>query len=129
MSRKQFIKALLTIVLLPFLYFWKSISDDRKNDRRFNKFVNLKNDFPLGISFTESFIIYKTNNDLKIYSSKCSHLGCKIKKVENDEIVCPCHGSKYDLHGNVIKGPSTKPLIELNYKIGKHKNEIVVDSV
>jgi len=39
----------------------------------------------------------------------CSHLGCTVESGA-DVFSCPCHGSTYDLKGNVTRGPATKPL-------------------
>lgn len=49
------------------------------------------------------------NNKKHIVSNKCPHMGCGLifnyfEKTWN----CPCHGSKYDIDGNLLKGPSTK---------------------
>lgn len=48
----------------------------------------------------------------KIYalSLVCTHLGCTIA-VTPQELICPCHGSIFDLRGNIIKGPADRPLI------------------
>ncbi len=44
-------------------------------------------------------------------SAVCTHLGC-ITRYKSDEkaIACPCHGSRYDLEGNVTHGPAPRPL-------------------
>jgi len=42
----------------------------------------------------------------------CVHAGCSLAggKVEGRSIICPCHGSQYDLaDGSVIHGPATMP--------------------
>jgi nitrite reductase/ring-hydroxylating ferredoxin subunit len=46
-------------------------------------------------------------------SSRCPHLGCRIDRVEGDELVCPCHGSRFTLAGAVRRGPATQPLRQL----------------
>jgi Rieske Fe-S protein len=39
----------------------------------------------------------------------CMHLGCTVD-VQGARLVCPCHGSTYDREGNVLRGPTLKPL-------------------
>jgi len=41
----------------------------------------------------------------------CTHLGC-IPKYDASikSFVCPCHNGVFDIHGNPISGPVTKPL-------------------
>ncbi|WP_030008106.1 cytochrome b6-f complex iron-sulfur subunit [Picosynechococcus sp. NKBG042902] len=41
----------------------------------------------------------------------CTHLGCTFPWNENDDqFQCPCHGSRYDAEGRVIRGPAPLPL-------------------
>jgi cytochrome b6-f complex iron-sulfur subunit len=42
----------------------------------------------------------------------CTHLGCTVS-VTPSELVCPCHGSRFDLHGNVLAGPANRSLKRL----------------
>ena len=46
----------------------------------------------------------------KGFSANCTHKGCKVNKVADGTIDCPCHGSKFNLDGTVANGPATKPL-------------------
>ncbi|MGI5156730.1 Rieske (2Fe-2S) protein [Microbispora sp. CA-102843] len=49
----------------------------------------------------------------KAFSATCTHQGCPVASVSNNEIVCPCHGSKFSAKdGSVTNGPATKPLAE-----------------
>lgn len=41
--------------------------------------------------------------------STCSHSGCEVRKLRT-KFECPCHGSEYDLRGNVMRGPAPDPL-------------------
>lgn len=49
----------------------------------------------------------------KAFSAKCTHQGCPVASVSNNEIVCPCHGSKFSAKdGSVTNGPASQPLAE-----------------
>jgi Rieske Fe-S protein len=42
-------------------------------------------------------------------SAVCTHRSCTLKFVEN-EIRCPCHGSRFSPQGTVVKGPASEGL-------------------
>jgi Rieske Fe-S protein len=51
--------------------------------------------------------------DFKAFSAICTHQGCLVGPVENNEIICPCHGSKFSAtDGSVLQGPATQPLAQ-----------------
>ena len=51
---------------------------------------------------------------LRKYSANCSHLGCHISYNNAEKSFdCPCHGSRFDMHGDVLHGPAVKPLKKL----------------
>jgi len=41
--------------------------------------------------------------------ASCTHRGCQPEPV-GDRLVCPCHGSEFDLGGSVLQGPADRPL-------------------
>jgi len=54
---------------------------------------------------------------------RCSHRGCSLTdgKLEGEEIVCACHGSRFDRHDGAVKGgPATapQPVFEVREKDG-----------
>jgi Rieske Fe-S protein len=45
------------------------------------------------------------------FSAICTHQGCTVGSVQNGQIVCPCHGSRFDAQtGAVITGPASSSL-------------------
>jgi len=42
-------------------------------------------------------------------ASTCTHLGCPVKPVEG-RFECPCHGSRFDAAGSVLRGPAERSL-------------------
>lgn len=41
----------------------------------------------------------------------CTHLGCTFPWNPNEnQFQCPCHGSRYDADGTVVRGPAPLPL-------------------
>jgi Rieske Fe-S protein len=41
----------------------------------------------------------------------CTHLGCETKwNTAEGTVDCPCHGSRYGRHGDVIYGPASKDI-------------------
>lgn len=48
-------------------------------------------------------------SELRAVLSTCSHSGCEVKKLRT-KFECPCHGSEYDLRGQVLRGPAPDPL-------------------
>jgi Rieske Fe-S protein len=42
-------------------------------------------------------------------STRCMHRGCPVEPLAG-HLVCPCHGSEYTVTGDVLKGPTLRPL-------------------
>ena len=69
------------------------------------------------INFYDDLIITSVNNKINVFSSKCTHLGCKINSYKDEDIICPCHGSRFYTDGKVIKGPADKNLKKMEFEI------------
>lgn len=63
-----------------------------------------------GVIVDDVVVTQPTAGVFKGFSTVCPHAGCNVSTVEGGNIVCPCHGSTFDLEGAVVKGPATDPL-------------------
>ena len=60
-------------------------------------------------------------------SSKCTHLGCTVPWLERErKFTCPCHGSAFDITGEVIHSPAPRPLDI--YPVSIENNLVKVDT-
>lgn len=56
------------------------------------------------------FVVRK-DHEYRALSGICTHLGCSVNRADSGRgFNCPCHGSRFDAGGNVLKGPAPKPL-------------------
>ena len=58
---------------------------------------------------------------------RCSHRGCSLTdgEVEGDEIVCACHGSRFDKRdGSLRQGPATAPQPAFQTRVRDERIEI-----
>lgn len=83
-------------------------------------------DVPPGVSFFDFAVVVNNNDGVSAYEAKCTHLGCRISKIEGDQLVCPCHGSRYSLSGKVVKGPAGKNLKKLDINKDPLSGEYII---
>ena len=62
--------------------------------------------------------IYKDDeNNIHAVKPVCSHLGCLLSWNNTLKTWdCPCHGSRYDIDGNCVYGPSNNSLKKLDFE-------------
>lgn len=49
--------------------------------------------------------------EMKQLSASCPHLKCVVQwNAAEKTWDCPCHGSRFDLEGQVLEGPALHPL-------------------
>jgi len=55
-------------------------------------------------------------------SPVCTHLGCFVNWDANKkEFICPCHGARYTMRGEIVSGPQSRPLMQLLIKVERGK--------
>jgi cytochrome b6-f complex iron-sulfur subunit len=59
----------------------------------------------------DKVIVVNKAGALTAVSAVCTHLGCLVHWDNGvGQFLCPCHGAKYKLTGEIISGPQPKPL-------------------
>jgi cytochrome b6-f complex iron-sulfur subunit len=69
-------------------------------------------------------LLIHTEDGFSALSLVCTHLGCTVEK-NVDGFTCPCHNSVYDIDGQVMRGPASKPLKQLQIKIRDNESLVL----
>jgi Rieske Fe-S protein len=63
-------------------------------------------------------ITQPASGTFKAFTAICTHQGCTVGSVSNNQITCPCHGSVFSAKdGSVISGPASAPLASKNITV------------
>ena len=76
----------------------------------------------------QKILLVNVNGNYYAISNVCMHRGCQLSKgkLVGETVVCPCHGSTYELKtGNFTKGPTKKA--EPTYELKVENNDIMVN--
>ena len=64
------------------------------------------------------FLVRTADTQVTALDSTCTHLGCRVSwDAQAEELVCPCHGGRYDRTGRVTAGPPPAPLTSLETQV------------
>ncbi len=70
-------------------------------------------DLPQGVTVNKENRVWVIRDDKGVYAlwSRCTHLGCTPNWFQAESrFRCPCHGSNFNVAGDVIAGPAPEPL-------------------
>lgn len=71
--------------------------------------------------------IVRSERGVYAFLAICRHLGCTPRWVPDEQLFkCPCHGSDYNIEGDVVGGPAPRPLWRLEVSLAPD-GQIVVD--
>ena len=74
--------------------------------------LGLAENYPLGsrtLVANGQFVLVHEQSGFTAINISCTHLGCRLT-AGTDGFTCPCHGSRFDLNGNILNGPADKAL-------------------
>lgn len=60
-------------------------------------------------------------------STRCAHRGCQVRR-QGPRLACPCHGSEYELDGDLLEGPADRPLRRFPTRVRDGAVVIVLES-
>jgi cytochrome b6-f complex iron-sulfur subunit len=84
-------------------------------------------DYPLGSRTPlqePGALLLHTSDGFSALSLTCPHLGCQVNP-QADGFACPCHGSRFDPNGALVRGPSKEPLRRLRVEINEQGHLIL----
>ena len=128
-SRRQGRRDLLRALLLTPLLWPLAAMLDRLHVQRRPTPLALPAELPQGLSVSGSAIVHRAaDGSVQAWSARCTHLGCRLDRVVDGVVVCPCHGSRFDAAGRVLAGPATRPLQALRVRADASTGGWTVDT-
>lgn len=92
-------------------------SEDQATDQPTAVIIGMATDVPVGggskfkAGDIEVFVTQPNAGEFRAFDARCTHAGCAVTDVVSGEILCPCHGAKYDFEsGAVLAGPAPRAL-------------------
>jgi nitrite reductase/ring-hydroxylating ferredoxin subunit len=79
-----------------------------------------------GVALTDEVIVCRAAGTTRVFSARCTHMGCRITAATSDLLVCPCHGSRFRFDGSVATGPAARPLEPLPFAIDARTGALIV---
>ena len=118
LSRRDFLKILTNTLLalsgllgLGGLLHFLGYAGETEQPQKFD--LGPTENYPLGsrsVVANGQFVLVHSTAGFSAISTTCTHLGCRLTPGP-EGFACPCHGSHFDLQGNVINGPAAKALV------------------
>jgi len=79
-----------------------------------------------GVILADAVVTQPSEGVFKAFTPICTHQGCAVTSVSNQQIHCPCHGSSFSIaDGSVQVGPAVAPLTEILVSV--KKGEVVAE--
>jgi menaquinol-cytochrome c reductase iron-sulfur subunit len=71
---------------------------------------------------SSAWIILDEQRRVTAFSPSCTHLGCGYHwQAEKKLFTCPCHGSAFNIRGEVVAGPASRPLDRYSTKLENNR--------
>ncbi len=124
-TRRGFFKAVIGLTLTGGALLWgKMMKTNEKVHKQTSVVIPVEPNNK--VIFADDYIVVNDNDKISVFSSRCTHLGCRINETSNDFLLCPCHGSRYNMQGVPVEGPALSPLEKLDFELNKEGTQLTV---
>ncbi len=126
-SRRGFLRALAALVVVPASALLASMIR-RAADMTGRRRIALPRESTDELSVIDDLIVHRNAGRIDyVLSNRCTHLGCRVHRVDDGLLACPCHGSRFGADGAVSCGPATRSLKRLSHTVDPASGEVSVD--
>jgi Rieske Fe-S protein len=127
LNRRKMIRIMGGLALIPLAGLWGYMVN-REQVRNVETLSKIKiSDIPQGMSYYDEYWINRDTDGFRIFSTRCTHLGCRVRPAAGGQMNCPCHGSSFDgKNGIAIKGPAVKTMEMLNFIVEEDHLKIFI---
>jgi nitrite reductase/ring-hydroxylating ferredoxin subunit len=126
LSRRSLIRGAFSLLAAPGAAAFVSMVSRQAQAWRNPHDVTIPADVRGPVAFVDEIVVCRTEGEVKVFSARCSHLGCRITGTSEGLLVCPCHGSKFRTDGTVAAGPAARPLELLPHRVDPRTGALIV---
>jgi len=124
-SRKLFIQSATGLAFGLAGVVWYKLAGFQSERDKSLEFIHEQ--IPMGISYFGKYYLYRTDQSVKAFLTKCTHAGCRIGMGAGNTLQCNCHGSQFEAEtGRPTKGPAIQPLQQIECRLDQAKGQWVV---
>ncbi len=127
-SRRKVLKTTAwALTLLPLLLVGNLVRKRMKVIQATREKVEIPFDIQDGVHLFPDVIVNRQGDSILFLSTRCPHLGCRIDAYREGQLMCPCHGSRFDRRGKLLEGPATRGLERLGFTKDTEKGVFIVE--
>ena len=126
-TRRRFIQ--FCAVVIGGFGLWRYLGANPKADAEILRVAQAEIPHQGAVVYADQRVaVLRRDDKLYALSLVCTHLGCTVQ-VNPDGLTCPCHGSRFNLAGEVLSGPAPRALSRLALSIQGETVEITLEGV
>jgi nitrite reductase/ring-hydroxylating ferredoxin subunit len=126
LSRRLAIRVLGWLCAAPLPFLFASMVDRHARLAREPRRLEIPPPPVDGVTFVDEVVVCRVAGTTRVFSARCTHLGCRLTEARGEVIVCPCHGSRFRLDGSVEAGPASRPLERLPFSADPRSGALIV---